>query len=153
MMANTSEIIIFIMLGLTSVQEFMTDFLKHWPRIGLKNHNKHVFNNRRTGKSGRFFSVQLLKSSGFPQFNREFSAWFHLKSSVFSVPVSRLNREFPGRSGWKDPVFTVKPENMWAVIPVFSGYPVIPIEPRTGCPSVVWFHPKNPIFLPFLLIF
>ena len=30
MMANTCEIIIFIMLGLTSVQEFMTDFAKHW---------------------------------------------------------------------------------------------------------------------------
>lgn len=30
MMANTCEIIIFIMLGLTSVQEFMTDFWKHW---------------------------------------------------------------------------------------------------------------------------
>lgn len=30
MMSNTSEIIIFIMLGLTSVQEFMTDFWNHW---------------------------------------------------------------------------------------------------------------------------
>ncbi|CBY19353.1 unnamed protein product [Oikopleura dioica] len=30
MMANTAEIIIFIMLGLTSVQEFMTDFAHNW---------------------------------------------------------------------------------------------------------------------------
>jgi len=29
-MANTAEIIIFIMLGLTSVQEFMTDFAHNW---------------------------------------------------------------------------------------------------------------------------
>ena len=37
MMANTSEIIIFIMLGLTSVQEFMTDFWRHWLRFSDKN--------------------------------------------------------------------------------------------------------------------
>ena len=46
----------------------------------------------------------------FSRLNREFCAWFRLKSSGFSG----------------------QPENMLAVTPVFSGYPV-PVEPWTEC--------------------